>query len=51
MPWKDNRAGEFREFVREALECSTMDSRQDNYGSEDRRGLLGKERVEEDQQS
>ena len=48
MLWKDNEAGKSRVMVREKSECSTTKSKQDNYGSENRRGLLGKERVEED---
>lgn len=48
MLWKDNEVGKFRVMVREKLECLIIKFKQDNYGSENRRGLLGKERVEED---
>lgn len=48
MLWKDNRAEELRDLVGEVSECSTMESKHSNYGSEDRRRLLGMERVEED---
>lgn len=51
MLWEDNRAGGFKELVRRVSEYSTKESKQDSYGSENRRGLLGKGGVEEDWRS
>lgn len=51
MLWKDKGAGESRVLVREKPECLTTKSKQDNYENEAKRGLLGNEKVEEDQRS